>query len=104
MRRVPFQPAAFPLQSHLRMVIESPEPGRARAIVVITEALHNPNGVVHGAVLFAMADTAMGAATMSMLDQDQACASVEVHMRFLRPVSSGTLTAETAVVGGNLSR
>lgn len=97
---MPFQPASFPLQSQLGMVIESPEPGRARAIVALTEALHNPNGVVHGAVLFAMADTAMGAATMSTLDEDQACASVEVHIRFLRPVSSGTLTAETAVVKG----
>jgi acyl-CoA thioesterase len=90
--------AAFPLQSHLGMSIESQAPGRARATVPLTEDLHNPNGVVHGAVLFAMADTSMGAATMSVLGEAQACASIEVHIRFLRPVASGTLTAETEVV------
>lgn len=95
---MPYRPSPFPLQSHLGMVIESAEPGRARATVHITEELHNPNGVVHGAVLFAMADTSMGAATMSILGDDQACATVEVHMRFLRPAATGTLTAEAAVV------
>lgn len=97
---MPFRPSPFPLQAHLGMVIESEAPGRAHATVVVTEALHNPNGVVHGAVLFAMADTSMGAATMSTLDDDQACATVEVHMRFLRPAASGTLTTESTVVKG----
>jgi acyl-CoA thioesterase len=92
------QPAAFPLQAHLGMSIESSASGQARASVALTEDLHNPNGVVHGAVLFAMADTSMGAATMSILGEGQACASIEVHIRFLRPVASGTLTAETQVV------
>jgi acyl-CoA thioesterase len=90
--------ATFPLQSHLGMSIESPAAGRARATVALTEDLHNPNGVVHGAVLFAMADTSMGAATMSILGEGQACASIEVHIRFLRPVASGELIAETEVV------
>jgi uncharacterized protein (TIGR00369 family) len=70
------------------------------AAVEITPALHNPNGVVHGAVLFAMVDTAMGAATMSSLDEGLACASIEVHLRFLRAAAAGRLTAEVSVVKG----
>jgi acyl-CoA thioesterase len=93
-------PATFPLQSHLGMAVDTVEPGRATAAVDITPELHNPNGVAHGAVLFAMADTAMGAATMSTLDEGQACASIEVHLRFLRAAPAGRLTADTQVVKG----
>ncbi len=88
----------FPLQAHLGMTVGSPERGRGRAEVEVTSELHNPNGVLHGAVLFAMVDTAMGAATMSVLDPGLACASIEVHLRFLRPVASGQVVAEVAVM------
>ena len=82
------------------MAISSPERGTGVADVEVTPALHNPNGVVHGAVLFAMVDTAMGAATMSSLDEGLACASIEVHLRFLRAATAGRLTAEVSVVKG----
>ncbi|HEX6236725.1 MAG TPA: PaaI family thioesterase [Acidimicrobiales bacterium] len=94
------QPALFPLQSHLGMTVGSPSVGTGVAEIEITPELHNPNGVVHGAVLFAMADTSMGAATMSTLDPGVACASIEVHLRFLRPAAAGRLVAETTVVRG----
>jgi acyl-CoA thioesterase len=55
---------------------------------------------VLGAVLFAMVDTAVGAATMSSLDEGPACASIEVHLRFLRAAAAGRLTAEVSVVKG----
>lgn len=95
-----FEPAPFPLQDHLGMTISSPQPGTGRAELDVAPPVHNPNGVVHGAVLFAMVDTAMGAATMSSLDEGLACASIEVHLRFLRSVSTGRLRAEAAVVKG----
>lgn len=92
------EPASFPLQTHLGMTIESPAAGVGTASLDVGPDLHNPNGVVHGAVLFAMADTSMGAATMSALDAGLACASIEVQLRFLRPFASGRIVAETAVI------
>jgi acyl-CoA thioesterase len=92
------EPVSFPLQAHLGMALGSPRSGVGTATLELTPELHNPNGVVHGAVLFAMADTSMGAAAMSVLDDGLACASIEVHLRFLRAVSAGRLTAETEVV------
>ena len=92
------EPARFPLQEHLGMTIGNPARGVGTAMVDVSPALHNPNGVVHGAVLFAMVDTAMGAATMSVLDAGLACASIEVHLRFLRASSAGRLSAEATVV------
>ncbi|MCC5953636.1 MAG: PaaI family thioesterase [Acidimicrobiia bacterium] len=58
----------------------------------------NPNGVPHGAVLFALVDTSMGGATMSVLPSGCFCASVEVHLRFLRPATGAVLVARTRVV------
>lgn len=93
-----FSPSPFPLQEHLGMVVASPEVGVGTATLEVTPQLHNPNGVVHGAVLFAMVDTAMGAATMSTLDEGLACASIEVHLRFIRPCAGGRLDAQARVI------
>lgn len=82
------------------MTVGSPAAGVGTASLDVVAELHNPNGVVHGAVLFAMVDTSMGAATMSSLDAGLACASIEVHLRFLRPVTSGRIVAESTVVKG----
>lgn len=89
----------FPLRSFLGMDVETTEPGRSVATAEVTGELLNPHGVVHGAVLFALADTSMGAAVMSMLDPSaNVCASIDVSLRFLRPVTAGTLRAETTVL------
>ena len=90
----------FPLQQHLGMTIDADpaHPGHASASVELHDRHHNPNGVAHGAVLFAMVDTAMGKATMEVLADGLACASIEVQLRFLRPVSTGTIEAEATVV------
>jgi acyl-CoA thioesterase len=73
-------------------------PGHARATLTVGPEHHNPNGVPHGAVLFALVDTSMGGATMSMLPAGQFCASIEVHLRFLQPVLGSHLVATTEVV------
>lgn len=88
----------FPLADDLAMDIETAAPGRSIATVEAGPRHLNPNGVVHGAVLFALVDTSMGAATMSVLEEGCFCASIEVHLRFLRPVPQGTVRAETSVV------
>lgn len=90
--------AQFPLRRFLGMNVEDVEPGHAVARVEVTADLLNPNGVVHGGVLFTMVDTAMGKATLSVLDTGQRCASVEVQLRFLRPVAGGQLEAAARVI------
>src|SRR6056297_642030 len=88
----------FPLKGHLGLELEQVEPGSAIARVILDERHQNPNGVAHGAVLFAMVDTAMGAATMSLLDEGQFCATVDIRLNFIRPAAGGTLSAMTEVV------
>ena len=80
------------------MSIERPEPGRAIARVEAQPTHHNPHGFVHGAVVFTMIDTSMGAAVMSMLPEGQRCSTIELQVRFLRPIIDAALTAETSVI------
>jgi uncharacterized protein (TIGR00369 family) len=88
----------FPLRDHLGMEVGGDAPGEGWATVTVGGEHFNPNGVVHGAVLFAMVDTAMGRAAMSVLEAGRFCASVEVQLRFIRPASGGTLRASVEVV------
>ncbi|MCO8125964.1 PaaI family thioesterase [Acidimicrobiia bacterium EGI L10123] len=88
----------FPLRGYLEMDVGPGEAGHARATLQVGAQHLNPNGVVHGAVLFAMVDTAMGSATMSMLPEGQHCASVDVQLRFIRPASAGDLVADVEVL------
>jgi uncharacterized protein (TIGR00369 family) len=52
----------FALKGFLGFQIEEVAEGHARARLTIADEHRNPNGVAHGAVYFAMVDTAMGAA------------------------------------------
>lgn len=89
----------FPLKQHLGMELSGDTPGTASASVTIGPEHLNPNGVVHGAVLFALVDTAMGKATMSVVDEPgHYCSSVEVSLRFIRPAVSGAIVATVEVV------
>lgn len=90
--------ASFPLATHLGMVTNVTAPGEASAHIAVTPEHLNPHGAVHGAVLFAIVDTAMGAATMSVLGSDQWCASIDVQLRFCKAVFEGTLLGTATVV------
>jgi uncharacterized protein (TIGR00369 family) len=89
----------FPLRAFLGMNLTGDDVGIGVATVEAGPEHMNPNGVVHGAVLFALVDTAMGKATMSVIDEpDTYCASIEVSMRFIRPALAGPLTATASVI------
>jgi acyl-CoA thioesterase len=72
--------------------------GVCRAHLEAREEHTNPNGVMHGGVLFSLADTAMGAALFSLLPATEICATIEIKMNFLKPVTEGLLTCEARVL------
>ena len=45
-----------------------------------------------------MADTGMGGAVYSFLNEDELCATVEIKIVYMAPVTSGRLTCDTEVV------
>ena len=72
--------------------------GSCSAALDVRPELLNPNGVVHGGALFSMADTVMGAALHTTLAPGEYCATVEIKMHFLQPVSKGKIRCSTRVV------
>jgi uncharacterized protein (TIGR00369 family) len=88
----------FPLRDFLAMDLRDVGDGRATASIQIAAPHLNPNGVVHGAVLFALVDTAMGGAAMSVLPEGQYATSVDIQFRFVRPASEGSLAAVVEVI------
>jgi len=58
----------------------------------------NPYGLVHGGVVYSLADYAMGAALARGLEPGERCATLEIKINYLAPVSGGTLRAEARVV------
>lgn len=90
--------SSFPLGEFIGMEIERPSPGHAIARATSRDAHHNPHGFVHGAVVFTLIDTSMGAAVMSMLPEGQRCSTIECQVRFLRPVVNDDLVCETNVI------
>ncbi len=87
----------FPLKDYLGFTIVRGE-RRATATLQLADRHLNPNNTAHGAVAFALMDTAMGAAVMTAIDDGNHCATIEVHTRFHRGASTGTLTAEATVL------
>ena len=63
------------------------------------EAHHlNPHRVAHGAVLYALADTGMGAALYPTLAEGELCATIEIKISYFKPVRGGMLVCRTELV------
>lgn len=74
------------------------EDGYSRATLEVADEHRNPYGGVHGAVLYALADTGMGAALLYGLEPGERMATIEIKVSYLRPVAEGTVTCETTVL------
>lgn len=72
--------------------------GRCSFALAVRPEHMNPHGVVHGGVVYSLVDYAMGGALTSRLAPGERCATLEVKVNYLTPVSSGELTAEAWVV------
>ena len=98
------QESSFPLAQFLGMATTLVEPGQATTSATLGPRHLNPHGVTHGGVIFTLVDTGMGHATTSLLEEGQHCASVEIQIRFLHPVRSGVVEAQTTVLrrGGRI--
>ena len=74
------------------------EDGFTRCVLEVDEKLFNPHNVLHGGVVYTMADTGMGATVYGCLNEDELCATVEIKIAYFAPVTSGFLTCDTKLV------
>lgn len=66
--------------------------------LTIKKQLTNPHGVAHGAALYAMADTGMGAALAPSLEKGQICATIEIKFNYYKAIREGTVRCHTTVL------
>lgn len=74
------------------------EDGHSQCSLEIREDLFNPYGVLHGGVIYSLADTGMGGALYSRLKEDELCSTVEIKIVYFRPVASGMLTCGSQLI------
>ncbi len=77
---------------------EDKELGRATVELDIDSRLNNPMGRVHGGVLAALSDAAMGIAFGRTLDPDQDFSTIDLHIHFMRPVRGKKLIAKGEMI------
>lgn len=58
----------------------------------------NPQGVVHGAIAYALVDTGMGAALYPTLVAGELCATIEIKINYFKAVRPGLVTCVTELV------
>jgi uncharacterized protein (TIGR00369 family) len=95
----PFAVPAGTVVGPLGFVLRDGEDGRSRWEYRVDPAHYNLNGTLHGGVVMALLDTAMGFAVVSRVaNEGRYNAAAEMSTRFLAPVRGGVLTAEATVL------
>jgi uncharacterized protein (TIGR00369 family) len=87
-----------PFPALIGMKLTAVEPGRARMEMTADARHTNPMGTLHGGVPCTLADSAMGLAYASTLEDGESFTTLELKINFLRPVWTGPLVAEGVVV------
>ena len=82
----------------LGMQIVTAESGVGRVSIQIDERLMHPQQIVHGGVIFTLADTAMSMALISVLPVGTPFGTLEAKINFMLPVYKGELLAEGIIV------
>lgn len=93
-----------PVAQLIGMEMAAVSPGRVVIELEAGKQHSSPLGTVHGGILCAIADAAMGLAYATTLKEAETFATVELKINFLRPVWKGRLRAAGKVVssGRNL--
>lgn len=89
---------AHPFAELVEFTIDQQTAGKSSLSLRVAPKHMNPHGVVHGAVLYALADTGMGAALYPTLAPGEICATIEIKISYLRPVAQGVVVCETEIL------
>ncbi|MFG2454681.1 PaaI family thioesterase [Streptomyces sp. NPDC048512] len=81
---------APPIAATLGMTLEEVEHGRAVFSLIPGEEHYNPIGSVHGGVYATLLDSAAGCAVQSVLPPAMGYTSLDLTVKFLRPVTVDT--------------
>jgi uncharacterized protein (TIGR00369 family) len=96
-----------PAAALLGMQLDRVEPGRAVFSLLADEIHENPMGTMHGGIVAALVDTAMGCALSSRLDAEDGFTTLELKTNYVRAITqaTGLIYADGTVVhaGGRVA-
>jgi len=96
---VPHHSKGFnPFGELIGLKISKIEDGHCHCEIEVTKDHQNPYSVVHGGVVYSLADTGMGGALFSSLNSGERCATLEIKISYFQFVSSGTLSCESKII------
>ena len=90
--------ASSPYYQAMGMSLAEASEGRVVIRVDLQPSQLNADGIVHGGVLPAIADGAMGNALRTLYGSAAQVLTAEVHLHYLRPAAGGALLADGRVV------
>ena len=87
-----------PFAELIGLVFKDMDKGKSLCTLQVKDELFNPHNVVHGGVLYSMADTGMGGAVYPLLETDEICATIEIKISYFNPVREGLLECRTTLL------
>jgi acyl-CoA thioesterase len=82
----------------LGLTIEKLENGICQSRLLIREEFLNKRKIVHGGVIYSMADISMGVAVYSTLKKDEETATIEIKINYLKPANKKMIDCEARVI------
>lgn len=82
---------------HVGVRIAARGSGRSRCLLDLQPWHFNVHDVVHGGVVFTLADRAMGVALYSLLAAGELCATIDGRVSYLCPITHGPLQCDARV-------
>jgi acyl-CoA thioesterase len=89
---------AHPFADLIGLTVDTRSAGSSQCSLEVVSQLLNPHGVLHGAVLYALADTGMGGALMPALEEGQICATIEIKFNYYQAVRKGRVRCDTTIL------
>jgi len=89
---------SLPFSKLIGMKLVSLELDEAAISIEMRDDLRQPSGVLHGGVTATLIDTAMAFAVRTRLAIDEATATIDLTVHYLRPHITGTFTCTARVV------
>lgn len=88
----------LPFSKLIGMRLVDLQPDEAVISIEMRDDLRQPSGVLHGGVTATLIDTAMAFAVRTRLGIDEATATVDLTIHYLRPHITGTFTCTAKIV------
>ena len=92
--------ASVPYAKLIGLELGEMRPGEANLYLDVRDELKQNQGVVHGGAVASLIDTAAAFAVVTRLESGERVTTTDLTVHYLRPITSGRLTATARIVRG----